>query len=174
MKPTSKFEILRRQPTLNASGKFASAQLESAAAGTETAARGLALGQKTDDPESFQLATGTNFMGHLTRRVTKGGLSLSDRIFGVTSATPVGLESPFTDGLEVSVENAIEVELEGPEYLHSGTGNITSETAVPQPVSFIGGKVRIAQTGEIAYYTMTANNLTPMVDGNLRIRMVKV
>ncbi len=174
MQPTSLFEILRRRPQLNASGSFASSQLGSAAAGTETAARGLALGAHTTDPDSLALASGGNFVGHLTRRVVVGGLSLADRVFGVTSATPVGLESPFTDGLEVSVERAEEVELEGPAYLYSGTGMITSATTVPQDLSFINGLVRVAQAGENVYYTLTANNLTPMTTGNLRIRMVAV
>jgi len=176
MTPTSKFEVLRKkQGVLNASAKFASSQILTAAAGTETAVRGLALGQHPTDPDSFTLANGQSFLGHLTRRVTIGGLTLSDRVFGVTSATPVGLESPNKDGDAMSLERAEEIECEGPNYIMtSGTGAITSGTTVPQNLSFTTGRLRIAQAGENVVYTLTANNLTPTDDGNndLRIRAV--
>lgn len=174
MTPTSQFEILRRKPVLNASGNFASSLVNSATAGTETGARGLALGAHATDPESLDLAGGKNFIGHLTRRVVVGGLTLADRVFGVTSATPVGLESPFTDGLEVTVERAEEIEVEGWAYLYSGTGQIVPGTAVGAALSFINGLLRIAQSGDNVYYQLTANNLTPMTVGTLRIRAVAV
>lgn len=174
---TSKFEILRRRNNLNGSATFQSPFFQTAAVGTETAVRGLALGAHITNSEQYDLAQPTNFIGHLTRRVVLGGLTLADRVFGVTSATPVGLEAPFTDGLEVTVESAEEIECEGPNLiLTSGTGLINSSTTVPQLLSFFNGKLRIAQSGDNAYYSLTANNLTPMNDGNndLRIRAVRV
>jgi len=174
MTPNTQFEILRRKPWLNASANFSSSQLASGVSGTETAARGLALGPHATDGEQFSLAAGNGFIGHLTRKVVIGGLTLSDRVFGVTSATPVGLESPFSDGLEVTVEKAEEIECEGSTYLYSGTGQITSQTTVPQQLSFINGQLRIAQSGETAFYSLTANNLTAAVAGNLRIRAVAI
>lgn len=173
MRPTSKFEILRKRPVLNASGVYTSEQASTAAAGTETAPRGLALGAHPTKPEELDEANGKSFIGHLTRRVVVGGMTLTDRVFGVTSPTPVGLEEPFKDGEEVSVERAEEIEVEGSGYIMtSGTGAITSGTGVPQNLSFIAGRLRIAQAGDVPYYTLTANNLTPTDDGNndLRIR----
>lgn len=175
--PTSKFEILRRRPNLNGSATFQSPSFQTAATGTETAVRGLALGACIPNSEQYDLAQPTSFIGHLTRRVVQGGLTLSDRVFGVTSATPVGLEAPFTDGLEVTVESAEEIECEGPALiLTSGTGAISSGTSVPQLLSFFNGKLRIAQASDNAYYSLAANNLTPMNDGNndLRIRAVRI
>lgn len=176
MNPTSLFEILRRKPGLNASGKFASSQLNTAAAGTETAPRGLALGAHATDAESLDLAQGQsgNYVGHLTRRVVVGGLTLADRVFGVTSATPVGLESPFQDGLEVTVERPEEFEAEGPSYLYSGTGMLTSSTAIGAAISFKNGLIYAAQSGDQVYYTVSAKGLTPMTAGNLRFRFQAV
>jgi hypothetical protein len=175
MTPTSKFEILRRKTPLNASAIFQSPTFISAPVGTETAVRGLALGAHKTNPEQFDLAAGNSFIGHLTRRVVQGGLTLSDRVFGVTSAAPVGLESPFSDGDAVTVERAEEIECEGPNYLMlSGTGAVSSGTTVPQSLSFFTGRLRVAQAGDVVVYTLTANNLTPTDDGNndLRIRAV--
>lgn len=176
MTPTSKFEILRRRTNLNGSALFQSPQFATAAVGVETAVRGLALGAHATNSEQYDLASGNSFIGHLTRRVVQGGLTLADRVFGVTSATPVGLESPFTDGLEVTVESAEEIECEGPNYIMlSGTGSISTNTTVPQQLSFFTGRLRIAQSGDNVAYLLTANNLTSMNDGNndLRIRAVR-
>lgn len=176
MIPTSKFEILRRKTAPNGSAIFQSPQFQlPPAAGTTVAVRGLALGAHLTNSEQFDLAQGGSFYGHLTRRVTTGGLSLSDRVFGVTSATPEGLESPFSDGDSVTVERAEELECEGPNYIMlSGTGSISSGTTVPQNLSFVTGRLRIAQAGDVVCYTLAANNLTPTDDGltDLRIRVV--
>ena len=175
MTPTSLFEVLRKRPQLNASGKYTNASLAAGGTGTITAVRGLALGAHATDPESFDLANHNNFIGVLTRRVIVGGLSLADRVFGVTSATPVGLESPFTDGLEVTVERAEEIECEGADYLYSGTGIIvTGSTPGATNLSYKDGKLRITQSGENVNALLTANNLTPMTAGNLRIRAVMI
>lgn len=179
MTPTSQFEILRRQPQLNASGKFTSAYLTAsgvnAVAGTESAPRGLALGAHATDPEALDVAQGNTFTGHLTRRVAVGGLSLADRVFGTTSPVPVGVESAFQDGLEVSVEKAEEIEVEGGGYLLlSGTGAITGATAIGTPLSFKNGLLYVAQAGDTPFYNLTANNLTSTDGVSLRIRVVKV
>ena len=164
MEPTSLFEITRRDPSMNASAKYADA-----------AKRGFALGDHATDPESFDVAQHNNFVGHLTRNVNVGGLTLTDRVFGVTSDTPVGVEAPFTAGQEVSLEKAREIECEGSDYLVlSGTGALSNATAVPSNLSFKDGKLRLSQNGELVNYTLTANNLTPNTDGNLRIRAEKV
>jgi hypothetical protein len=173
MTPSSPFEITRRRHTLNASGKYTNPLLSGSVAGTETAPRGLALGAHPTDEAALDTAQHNNFIGHLTRRVVVGGLSLADRVFGVTSAAPVGLESPFSDGLEVTVERAEEAEMEGTDYLWtSGTGAISASTPVPSSLSYLNGRLRVAQANEIVNYTLMANNLTPLTSGALRIRVV--
>lgn len=163
MTPSSPFEITRRGKSINASGKYAIA-----------ADRGIALGAHLTDESSFDLAQGQNFVGFLTRRVVVGGLSITDRFFGVTSATPVGVEAPFTAGEEVTVEKALEVECEGPAYIYSGTGGILTGTALPQSLSFKDGKIRVAQAGEVVLAMLTANNLTSSdgVSNRIRYEMV--
>jgi hypothetical protein len=179
MTPTSQFEILRRPGNLqNASAKFTSAYLATsgvaAVAGTESAPRGLALGAHPTDPEQFSPAGPNTFTGHLTRRVVVGGLSLADRVFGTTSPVPVGVESAFYDGLDVTVEKGEEVELEGSNYLLlSGVAAVLTSTPVGTQLSFRNGLVCVAQTGDTAWNTLTANNLTSTDGSSLRIRMVK-
>ena len=183
MNATSPFEITIRKKQLNKSGKFtSSANLP--AAGTETAARGLALGAAgaapasgatANDETALDLASGTSFLGHLTRRVVVGGLDLASRVFGVTSAIPVGTESPFQDGLEVTVEKAEEIEAEGSSYLLlSGVGAITTATTVGTGLSFKNGLFYVAQGGDTTYYQLTANNLTSSDGTSLRIRAVAI
>jgi len=178
MQPTSKFEILRKKWDQHRSIKYTSAGIGSAD-GTINTHRGIALGASLSDPDAAVLATGTNFLGFLTRDVVQGGLQLADRVFGMgtRSATPVGPEAPFKDGAEVSLENGLEIEVEGPDYLYSGTGQINHVTAVGTRLSFIDGKLRQMQTNEVAYFTLTANNL-PLFDtvtqGQLRIRAAAI
>ncbi len=184
MNPTSPFEIVRRQKTLNSSGVFVSAAFAlisgsddaiAAAAGTETAKRGIPVGVDPNNPEGFILAGPNNFVGHLTRRVVIGGLTLSDRIFGVTSAVPVGLESPFVDGAEVTAELAQTIEAEGSDYLlNSGTGLINSSTPVPSKLSFNNGRLSVAQANETPFYLLVANNLDATDGVSLRIRAERI
>lgn len=172
LQPTSKFEILRRKNAINnASSIYNSGS--SAAVGTEVAARGLGLGAKTDNTGAFDLAQPTNFIGHLTRRVVIGGLQLADRVFGVSNPVPVGVESPFTDGLEVSLERGEEIEAEGiGTYLYSGANAITTGTAPGVGLTYQNGLLRVAQSGEISFFVLTVNNLPSVDPGALRIRAV--
>jgi hypothetical protein len=165
MTPSSPFEITRRDPSINASAKF------TPPAGFDPVPRGFALGAHATDPESFDLAQHNTFIGHLTRFVRVGGLTITDRVFGVTSETPVGVEAPFVAGQEVSVEKAREIEAEGSAYLvQSGTRSILTGTGVGAGLSFFNGLLGLAQAGEQVNYRLTANNLTPNAPGSLRIR----
>lgn len=181
---SSPFEIIRRRKTLNWSGSFTSAYLAAnsgtgaAVAGTETAPRGLALGAHATNGEALTLASAGNFKGFLTRRVVVGGLTAFERaIGGVVSPTPQGLEAPFTDGLEVTVEAAqtIECEAGGAEnyFVTSGTGAITTGTPVGAQLSFSSGTGLWyqAQTGDVVRGTLDANNLTSSDGTSLRIRV---
>ena len=70
---------------------------------------------------------------------------------------------------------ALEIECEGDDYLlPSGTGAITNATVIPQKCSFINGRLRIAQTGEVVHYLLTAVALTPVTAGAVRCRFEKV
>ncbi len=166
--PSSPFEITRRDPSINASAVFTNPN------GVDPVPRGFGLGAHATDPTLFDVAQHNTFIGHLTRQVRVGGLTITDRVFGVTSDTPVGVEAPFTSGQEVSVEKAKEIELEGSDYLvTSGTGAIASDTAVGSPLSYYNGKLRQTQTDEVVNYRISANGLTPMKAGALRIRCEK-
>jgi hypothetical protein len=168
MTPSSPFEILRRDPSTNASAKFTPAN------GFDPVPRGFALGAHATDPDSFDVAQHNTFIGHLTRQVRVSGLTLTDRVFGVTSDTPVGVEAPFTAGQEVSLEKAKEIELEGSAYIvTSGARDVTAAT-VGQQLSFKDGLLGKTQASELANYVLTATGLTPNVQGALRIRAEKV
>jgi hypothetical protein len=180
MIPASQFEVVRREGTLNFSGKFTSAYLAAnsgtgGVAGTLTAVRGLALGAHATDGESLDLAGANSYIGNLTRRVVVGGAQLQDRVFGPVSAVPVGVEFPFPDGAEVTVEVPKTIEAEGSDYLVlSGTGAITNGTAVGAKLSFSSGKLYVAQTGDTPFFLLTANSLTSSDGSSLRIRAEKI
>jgi hypothetical protein len=165
MQATSPFEITRRDPAVNASANFTEP------AGLDPTPRGFALGAHATDPTSFDVAQHNTFIGHLTRFVRIGGLTLTDSVFGVTSETPVGVEAPFTSGQEVSIEKAKEIECEGSAYLiQSGVRAIQQNTAVGTELNFVNGYLGIAQAGEMVSYKLTANNLAPFNPGSLRVR----
>lgn len=164
MRPASKFDITRADD----GARHASNVYDSAAP------RGLGLGVHPFDETKFFAATHNNFIGFLKRDVVVGGLTLADRVFGRTSASPVGPEGPFTAGEEVTVEKAHEIEAEGYDYLWlSGTGSIDTNTALPQAMSMHYGRWRKTQSGENVNGYLTANNLTlhDADAGVLRVRI---
>jgi hypothetical protein len=178
MQATSPFEITRRDLSVNAAAIF------NEPAGFDPVPRGFALGAHATDPTQFDVAQHNTFIGHLTRFVRIGGLTLTDRTFGVTSETPVGVEAPFTAGQEVSIEKAKEIECEGSSYLaQSGivglpaaalasipARTIQPNTPVGTGLNFYYGYLGIAQAGEMVNYKLTANGLPPYTAGTLRIR----
>src|SRR5580658_3943209 len=97
--PNSTFNISRRDPAGNASALYPDSVTmtnvwASVAAGTFVAYRGLDMGAGLPDAatgdDTFVPAEQTNYIGHLTRDVVIGGLSLADRVFGRTTPTPTG------------------------------------------------------------------------------------
>ncbi len=160
--PNTTFEILRAIAGWQASGVFDAA-----------ADRGTPLGAHATDATKFVLAgsanapsaTGSNFIGFLERGCTVLGPTLADHIY------PGRLELPYKAGTEVSVIKAAEVEVEGADrILTSGTGTLDTNSVVGIKVTFRNGKFSAWQTGETAYFTLSANNLTPMDSGALRMR----
>lgn len=190
---SSPFEVIRRKKELSWSGPFTSAYLAAnsgtgtAVMGTVTALRGLALGSSySTTTDALVPASGNNFKGFLTRRVVVGGLTPFERaIGGVVSPTPQGLEAPFTDGLEVTVEEVQTVECEAggvvdpntgaaPQYfVLSGTGAIGTATAVGTALSFAAGTGLWcqAQPGDPVRGYLDANNLASSDGQALRIRV---
>ena len=155
----SNFEIRRVRPASNISRKF-----------TGTAKRGTALGAHATDVEAAALAQGTNFLGFLTRDVSADGPSLESRVLPL-------LEQAFKSGLEVSLQKADEIECEGTDYIQTtGGAAIGSATPVGTLLSFKDGKWQVAQTGEVAFGTLTGNSglggsTLPSENGGLRIRV---
>lgn len=151
----TKFEILRAYAGFQASRKYASA-----------AVRGTPLGAHATDGESFALAGPKNFMGFLERDCTVEGPTLADHIY------PGRLELPYKAGYEVSVIKASEFEAEGTDYLLlSGTGYLSSTTAVGTPITVENGKLRVAVLGtDNPYWTVSAKGLTPVDTDGVRLR----
>lgn len=186
---SSPFEIIRRRKTLNWSGGFTSTTLagnSGTANGTVTAPRGLALMTSATNPEALVPASGTGFVGFITRRVVVGGLTPFERaIGGVVSVTPEGLEAPYTDGLEVTAELAQTVECEAngtnssgfSYYVTSGTGAITAGTAAGSKLSFNGlGQFYVAQgTDQVFALLATPPGIIASSDGvatRIRVEMI--
>lgn len=139
--------------------------------------RGTAVGSagansSVQDIASGVPASGSNFLGFLTRDVVDNGPTLSEIIL---PTNPLAL--PFTAGDECSLEKAEEVECEGTLYIKtSGTGAITSSTAIGTNLSFDGlGRFYVAQSGDTAFFELTGNSglpgngPVPTVVNNLRI-----
>jgi hypothetical protein len=176
--PTSLLIILERDPAPNTSGTYSG-----------VIPRGLALGAAASGPlnaldfQQFDLAQPTNYIGLITRDVSLTGpgnanASVAEAmIFGniTGTGTPTGVEFPFKSGLSVTVEPVRKYEAEGPTYLYSGTAGsmITTGTPVGTDLTFINGLLAVvtSQSTQNTYFTLIANNLTPNVAGNLRVRV---
>jgi len=109
-------------------------------------------------------------LGFVDRDVVTGGPSVVDR----AGLFPGRIELPYTTGLECTLEQADAVEAEGSNYLVlSGTGAISSGTAINTKLSFSGGKFYVAQTNDTAYYLL-AGLPTPETAGNVRIFATRI
>lgn len=129
------------------------------------AAYGTALGAHASDKTKLSLAGGKNFKGFLTRAVTLTGPVLTDIVFAGTRA-----EGPFKAGEEVSLEQSDEAQIGAALCVSSGTGAISGSTAVDTALSFSGGKVYVAQSGDFIRYKLAAQ--LDAVDGEaFRIRI---
>jgi len=128
---------------------------------------GTALAYSAKDPatgeNTFALATG-KFNGFVNRDVRlTAGLTDTEHLRGY------GLETPYEAGKSGSIELAKEVEVEGDEFiLGSGTGEITAATAVATKLSFVGGKFRVAQSADYAYFKLV-KQMTPTDGGACRL-----
>ncbi|HVM48381.1 MAG TPA: hypothetical protein VMU04_10155 [Candidatus Acidoferrum sp.] len=165
MNPTSPFEVTRRDASINASANFTPAP------GFDPVPRGFALGAHATDSTAFDVAQHNTFIGHLTRMMRVGGMTVTDRFFGMTSETPIGVESPFISGQECTIQKAKEIEAEGSAYLvTSGVRAIQPNTAVGTNLSFCNGYLGLTQPGETPNYVLTAILPASFTPGALRIR----
>lgn len=122
-----------------------------------------------DTPSKAKLATGEIF-GFLERPVTEEGPTLADR----AGVFPGRLLSPAKKGGLVAVRLADRIEAEGDAFvLHSGTGAITSGTAIYTKLSFVDGKFREKQASDRHCYTLI-DKPTPKTQGKVRILAERV
>ena len=112
--------------------------------------------------------------GFLTRavRTTEGATDaeLANESVGLTAGDNGDFVRPFVGGKPGSIEQALELEVEGTDYLtvSTGTGGISTLTAAGTKLSFASGKFRVAQSNDLAQYLLI-KQMTPTVAGNVRI-----
>jgi hypothetical protein len=124
------------------------------------------------------LADGTKkFAGFtLVKVVTDVSASLTETVFEMAGGEgPLPAETPYFPGQEGAFEKADEYIAEGTDHISStgGASDITPTTAVGTKCSFLGGKTCKATTGQIAEFYL-AEQLTPIVAGNVRARFAKL
>jgi hypothetical protein len=153
----SLFEIKRRSPHDNISIELDFASV-----------RGKAIMRDTTTPTKGALAAGV-FLGFLTRDVVDGGPTAIER----AGVYPGRLEQDDDFG-QVTLELADAVEAEGSDYvLTSGTGALSSGTAIGTLLSFVDGKFYVAQGSDEKPFRL-GKVLTEEVSGNLRIYAERV
>jgi len=113
--------------------------------------RGKAIMVDPVDPTQGKLAEGA-LAGFVTRDVAEGGPSVIDR----AQVFPGRLELPFSKDQECTLELADAVECEGDEYIvQAGADAITAATPINTKLSFVDGKFRVSQAGDIDYFLLT-------------------
>lgn len=116
------------------------------------APRGFAVGPGASDGVLAAAASG-KFFGFLTRDVTVDGPLLTDKLLSHMDRDID--DFPFKAGNMVSAEAADQLEVAGSGYIDD-TNPIDENSVIGVGVSFLGGKFREAQAGDIVYYNVTA------------------
>lgn len=126
---------------------------------------------------TFVIASGRcdGFMTRASRATTEGAdaevATLGNPRTPTEQLMGWGQESPFIAGQEGSIEKADALDVEGADYIFkSGTGEITTGTAVGTKLSFTTGKFYVAQAADIAQFRLAAQ-MTPKTSGDVRIRV---
>jgi len=152
------FEVIRRSASPEISLKM-----------PVDAVRGLAIMRDTSDsavdrPQG-QAANGA-CIGFLKRDVVTGGPTTLER----AEVFPGRAENPDTTGGQVTLDAPYDAfEAEGTTYLiTSGTGALTTGTALNTNISFKNGKAYQAQSGDVAQYKLSAIMPTVVNAGALR------
>jgi len=139
--------------------------------------RGLLIGYHASTANAGALASGHNFVGHLVRRVTTAGPVGLDHLYGHdTTGSPGGWELPDKVGNAVSLELSKEFVANDTFIVASGTGALTTATAVGTKCEAYNGKLREAQDEHDALF-IVAEQVT-VDSGNtgetVRIRFRKI
>ena len=126
-----------------------------------TGPRGLAVSHSTMDATTDALtviaaeADNPNWAGFLSRAVTTdGGPTVAEQLFGGR------LESPDKATRETSVEEAEIWACEGTDYLEASTNPILVNSAIGAPLTFKGGKLKLAVAGDYAFATLLGRSAT--------------
>ena len=110
--------------------------------------RGRAVGAHSSDPTKVIDAAPGNFIGFLSRDVTKDGATLAS-LHGLPDSNGGDfdpLETPIKSGDYSTVEHADIFEAEGDDFvIDSGTGALSASTTVGTLLEFFGGKLRERQ-----------------------------
>lgn len=126
----------------------------------------------TNVPPRGKLAGAVGALGFLVRDVVLGGPTLVDRA-GIWPERTGGGELPDMVSGTTSLDPvaAIEAfECEGEEFLVlSGTGALSSGTAIETKLAFNGGKLRVAQSADTAQYKLSAKPAVQEAANTLRI-----
>jgi hypothetical protein len=126
---------------------------------------------------SGALASGTNFVGHLVRRVNATGPELADHVYGHDTGSDTWAQ-PEKIGNTVSVELSNEFIVNDEFLVVTGTGAIASGVAVGAKLEVFEGKLRLAQgTGTPDALFAVAEQLVTDAENTgetLRLRIRKV
>lgn len=141
---------------------------------TEFLPRGTAFGAGAT-AGTLALATPGNFIGFSVRDMNLTGLSLAYYL-GIEGPQGAGTDpemdwAPAKSGEELALAAADEYEAEGPDHLLlSGTGQLSSGTAVGTRIEFNNGKARVAQNEYDTEYIVAAQLTAKDSDNSFRIR----
>lgn len=162
----SKFEIVRPEPD---SKRNVSIKVPVALLTGGILPRGTFLMRDTADtadPKQAALATALA-IGCLTRDVLTSGVSVIER----AGVFPGRLEQADQADQQCSLRPLPEaIEVEGSDYIilsGAGTGYIDANTAINTALSFLNGKIRVAQTNDVKVYNLSGKP-TAETSGNIR------
>jgi len=133
------------------------------------------------DNDGYMTLATNSAAGFLTQDVTEAGPTFEQ----LTRRIPT---MPATIGdavtlLDVAIGGILEIEEETGvtstttgEYrlVTSGTGAISATTALNALLGIVGGKLRVAQTGDWQYYRMYRSDITAYTDGNIRVQVQRI
>ena len=124
-------------------------------------ASGYAIGYTTQDMDN----EGNTSLASFKARIIRDGNSID---LPIKKGQNLSLRVPKA-GAEIEVEG-LGVAAVGNLLITSGTGAVASNTAALTELAYFHGGVRKAQAGEFVQGLLLVADLTPEVEGNLRIR----
>lgn len=135
-------------------------------------AKGTAIQHSATDSTKGIHCYGHGFLGFTTQKVSADGPQT--QLEYMAAIPNYYLDTDAITGSAVTLEDPLEVELEGADLvMQSGTNAISDATAVQTPLSFEEGKVCVAESGVETLYNLVAI-LTAETTGELRILISRV